>query len=251
MTETDKAIASQARNLSKIYGSGPSQVIALDDISVDFKSGEFTAIMGPSGSGKSTLMHILAALDTASSGEVFLGGTEISTKNDKELTELRRTQAGFIFQSFNLLPMFSALDNIELPSMLAGKNADRDWLERIYKTLDIENRLSHKPSELSGGQQQRVAIARALSTKPAVIFADEPTGNLDSRTGIEVLSFLRNSVRELGQTVVMVTHDPAAASYADRVVLLSDGKIAGNITNPTPDAVLAGLDALRINAEVI
>ena len=251
MSEITKAIASSALHLSKVYGEGPTKVVALNKVSVDFYACEFTAIMGPSGSGKSTLMHILAALDTPTLGSAFLGGEKLSAKSDKELTILRRSQAGFIFQSFNLLPMFSAKDNVELPIMLAGQKPDKEWLARIYKTLDIEKRLDHKPSELSGGQQQRVAIARALSTKPAVIFADEPTGNLDSRSGIEVLSLLRNSVRELGQTVIMVTHDPVAASYADRVVLLSDGKIAGNIDNPTPDSVLAGLDALRVNAEVI
>ncbi len=241
-------VAAGARSLSKVYGSGGSAVRALDGVDVDFRAGAFTAIMGPSGSGKSTLMHLLAGLDTASSGTAFLGATEITRLGDTELTALRRDRVGFVFQSFNLLPMFTAEQNILLPLELAGVKVDaatREWFATLVRTLGLGERLSHRPSELSGGQQQRVAIARALIARPEVVFADEPTGNLDSRAGAEVLSFLRQSVRELGRTVIMVTHDPGAAAYADRVVLLADGRIAGDIADPTPESVLAGLDALR------
>ncbi|MGO1338828.1 MAG: ABC transporter ATP-binding protein, partial [Cellulosimicrobium funkei] len=220
-------------------------VHALDGVDVDFERGHFTAIMGPSGSGKSTLMHLLAGLDTATSGHAFIGDTEVTGLNDNALTQLRRDRVGFVFQSFNLLPMFTAEQNITLPVELAGGKVDRAWFETLVRTLGLEARLSHRPSELSGGQQQRVAIARALIAGPEVVFADEPTGNLDSRSGAEVLSFLRRSVRELGRTIIMVTHDPTAAAYADRVVLIADGRIAGDITDPTPESVLAGLDALR------
>ncbi|HLR55477.1 MAG TPA: ABC transporter ATP-binding protein, partial [Actinomycetales bacterium] len=226
-----------ARGLAKVYGSGPNAVTALDGVDIEFAAGEFTAIMGPSGSGKSTLMHLLAGLDSATAGQVFLGDTEITSLDDAPLTRLRRDRVGFVFQSFNLLPMFTAQQNIELPLELAGRKVDNMWLAQLVETLGIKDRLTHRPSELSGGQQQRVAIARALLTRPEVVFADEPTGNLDSRSGAEVLSFLRQSVREFEQTVVMVTHDPAAAAYADRVVLLADGKIAGHITDPTSDSV--------------
>ncbi|SNT13270.1 putative ABC transport system ATP-binding protein [Micrococcales bacterium KH10] len=234
-----------ARSLSKVYGSGEGTVKALDGVDVDFAEGQFTAIMGPSGSGKSTLMHVLAGLDNATSGSAFIGQTEVTTLKDNALTDLRRHRIGFVFQSFNLLPMFTAEQNILMPLDLAGQKVDRAWFDTLTATLGLTDRLSHLPSQLSGGQQQRVAIARALISKPEVVFADEPTGNLDTRSGVEVLSFLRRSVRELGRTIIMVTHDPAAASYADRVVLLADGKIAGNIDQPTPDAVLSGLDALR------
>ncbi len=237
--------AVRARGLAKTYGKGASSVRALDAVDVDFAAGRFTAIMGPSGSGKSTLMHLLAGLDSATSGQAFVGSTEITRLGDKELTLLRRERVGFVFQQFNLLPMFTAEQNITLPVELAGGTVDREWFTTLVRTLGIEQRLGHRPSEMSGGQQQRVAIARALIAKPEVVFADEPTGNLDSRSGAEVLSFLRRSVRELGRTIIMVTHDPAAAAYADRVVLLADGRIAGEITDPTPEAVLAGLDALR------
>ena len=237
--------ASSARGLTKVYGSGPSEVRALDGVDVDFAAGAFTAIMGPSGSGKSTLMHLLAGLDEATSGTVHLGGTELTALSDDEVTVLRRTRVGFVFQSFNLLPMFDALANITLPLTLAGRKPDPEWTDTLIDTLGLRPRLTHRPSELSGGQQQRVAIARALIAKPDVVFADEPTGNLDSRSGAEVLGFLRRSVRELGRTIIMVTHDPAAAAYADRVVLLADGRIAGQIDDPTPASVLAGLDALR------
>ncbi|MHB1491490.1 putative ABC transporter ATP-binding protein [mine drainage metagenome] len=240
--------AVRARALSKIYGNGAAAVRAVDAVDVTFAAGAFTAIMGPSGSGKSTLMHLLAGLDTATSGQAFLGDTEITSLGDKELTQLRRDRIGFVFQSFNLLPMFTAEQNITLPLELAGTRLDAGvlaWKDTLVSTLALSDRLQHRPSELSGGQQQRVAIARALIARPDVVFADEPTGNLDSRSGAEVLSFLRRSVRELGRTVIMVTHDPAAAAYADRVVLLADGRIAGDIADPTPESVLAGLDALR------
>nr|WP_206153963.1 ABC transporter ATP-binding protein [Cellulosimicrobium aquatile] len=231
--------------MRKTYGTGEAAVHALDGVDVDFERGHFTAIMGPSGSGKSTLMHLLAGLDTATSGHAFIGDTEVTGLNDNALTQLRRDRVGFVFQSFNLLPMFTAEQNITLPVELAGGKVDRAWFETLVRTLGLEARLSHRPSELSGGQQQRVAIARALIAGPEVVFADEPTGNLDSRSGAEVLSFLRRSVRELGRTIIMVTHDPTAAAYADRVVLIADGRIAGDITDPTPESVLAGLDALR------
>ncbi|SED72547.1 ABC transporter ATP-binding protein [Ruania alba] len=237
--------AVSAQHLTKVYGSGDVAVTALNDVSIGFETGQFTAIMGPSGSGKSTLMHLLAGLDSATSGQVRLGDTELTALGDNELTKLRRERIGFVFQSFNLLPMFTALQNITLPSELAGTEVDATWLDMLVDTFGMRDRLTHKPHELSGGQQQRVAIARALSTRPDVIFADEPTGNLDSRSGAEVLSFLRRSVRELGQTIVMVTHDPTAAAYADQVVLLADGQIAGTIASPTPESVMAGLDALR------
>ncbi len=237
--------ASSARALTKVYGSGPSAVRALDGVDADFEAGAFTAIMGPSGSGKSTLMHLLAGLDEATSGTVHLGGTELTKLSDDALTVLRRTRVGFVFQSFNLLPMFDAKANILLPLTLAGVKPDPEWTDLLIDTLGLRPRLTHRPSELSGGQQQRVAIARALIAKPDVVFADEPTGNLDSRSGAEVLGFLRRSVRELGRTIIMVTHDPAAAAYADRVILLADGRIAGRIDDPTPASVLAGLEALR------
>jgi len=237
--------AVHARALRKTYGEGAAQVRALDGIDIDFAAGHFTAIMGPSGSGKSTLMHVLAGLDTATSGHAFVGSTEVTGLDDKGLTELRRSSVGFVFQSFNLLPMFTAAQNITLPVELAGRKVEKAWFDTLVTTLGLGERLEHRPSELSGGQQQRVAIARALISRPDVVFADEPTGNLDSRAGAEVLSFLRRSVRELGRTIIMVTHDPAAAAYADRVVLIADGKIAGDIQDPTPEAVLTGLDALR------
>ncbi|WP_369795229.1 ABC transporter ATP-binding protein [Cellulomonas sp. KRMCY2] len=244
-TPAGPATAVRARSLTKVYGTGEAEVRALDAVDVDFAAGAFTAIMGPSGSGKSTLMHLLAGLDSATSGTAYVGDTEITSMDDRSLTRLRRDRVGFVFQSFNLLPMFTAEQNITLPLELAGTTADPAWLETLVTTLSLADRLTHRPSELSGGQQQRVAIARALIAKPDVVFADEPTGNLDSRAGAQVLSFLRRSVRELGRTVIMVTHDPSAAAYADRVVLIADGRIAGDITDPTPESVLAGLDALR------
>ncbi len=244
------AAAIRAVGLRKTYGSGDVAVHALDGVDVTFDAGRFTAIMGPSGSGKSTLMHLLAGLDAASAGQVFLGATELTALGDRALTLLRRERVGFVFQSFNLLPMYTAEQNITLPCDLAGTPVDRSWLGTLVATLGLGDRLTHRPAELSGGQQQRVAIARALITRPDVVFADEPTGNLDSRAGAEVLSFLRTSVRELGQTIVMVTHDAAAAAYADRVVLLADGRLAGDIVDPTPESVLVGLDSLRAVGQV-
>jgi len=243
MTETDAlapptiAVA-RAVNATKIYGSGDTQVRALDDVTVDFPMGRFTAIMGPSGSGKSTLMHCVAGLDALTSGEVFIDGVELGTLRDKELTVLRRERVGFVFQSFNLLPTLNALENITLPMDLAGAEPDHAWVEEVVRTVGLGDRLKHRPSELSGGQQQRVAVARALASRPAITFADEPTGNLDSRTGAEILDFMRRAVRELGQTIVMVTHDPVAASYADHVVFLNDGRIVDEMPEPTAQKVL-------------
>ncbi|WP_333762393.1 ABC transporter ATP-binding protein [Streptomyces sp. IBSBF 2390] len=232
------AVAARATELSKIYGQGETRVVALDRVSVDFRQAEFTAIMGPSGSGKSTLMHCVAGLDTFSSGSVRIGDTELGSLKDKQLTKLRRDKIGFIFQAFNLLPTLTALENITLPMDIAGRKPDKAWLNQVIEMVGLSGRLSHRPAQLSGGQQQRVAVARALASKPEIIFGDEPTGNLDSRSGAEVLGFLRNSVRELGQTVVMVTHDPVAAAYADRVVFLADGRIVDEIHAPTADSVL-------------
>ncbi|MGW7088786.1 ABC transporter ATP-binding protein [Streptomyces sp. NPDC054871] len=232
------AVAARATDLSKVYGQGETQVVALDHVSVDFRQGEFTAIMGPSGSGKSTLMHCVAGLDSFSGGSVRIGETELSTLKDKQLTKLRRDKIGFIFQAFNLLPTLTALENITLPMDIAGRKPDKQWLEQVISMVGLAGRLSHRPTELSGGQQQRVAVARALASQPDIIFGDEPTGNLDSRSGAEVLGFLRNSVRELGQTVVMVTHDPVAAAYADRVIFLADGRIVDEMLHPTADGVL-------------
>jgi putative ABC transport system ATP-binding protein len=233
-----------AIDLVKVYGSGDTTVRALDGVTITFPRGEFTAIMGPSGSGKSTLMHCAAGLDTVTSGSVRIGDTELTRLSDKTLTRLRRERVGFVFQSFNLLPTLTAAQNITLPLELAGRKPDRRWFAHIVGVLGLSDRLDHTPSQLSGGQQQRVACARALVSQPDVIFADEPTGNLDSRTGHEVLDFLRRSVRELGQTIVMVTHDPVAASYADRVVLLADGRLVGEIAQPTAESVLDGLRRL-------
>ncbi|MEU6681324.1 ABC transporter ATP-binding protein [Streptomyces sp. NPDC046853] len=232
------AVAARATDLSKVYGQGETQVVALDHVSVDFGQGEFTAIMGPSGSGKSTLMHCVAGLDSFSGGSVRIGDTELSTLKDKQLTKLRRDKIGFIFQAFNLLPTLTALENITLPMDIAGRKPNKQWLEQVISMVGLAGRLSHRPTELSGGQQQRVAVARALASQPDIIFGDEPTGNLDSRSGAEVLGFLRNSVRELGQTVVMVTHDPVAAAYADRVIFLADGRIVDEMLNPTAEGVL-------------
>jgi putative ABC transport system ATP-binding protein len=227
-----------AINATKRYGKGDTAVTALDDVTVDFRQHEFTAIMGPSGSGKSTLMHTVAGLDTLTSGSVFIGDTDLSGLDDKRLTLLRREKIGFIFQAFNLVPTLTALENITLPSALAGRKADPVWLDLVVQTVGLGNRLSHRPSELSGGQQQRVAVARALASQPEIIFGDEPTGNLDSRTGAEILDFMRKAVRDLGQTIVMVTHDPVAASYAERVIFLADGRIVDEMSSPTPDRVL-------------
>ena len=238
MTPQTLAVAASTISASKIYGSGEDAVYALNDVSVEFYEGQFTAIMGPSGSGKSTLMHCMAGLDALTSGNVSVGGTELAGLIDKALTGLRREQIGFIFQAFNLIPTLDAEENILLPLSLGGQRGDAAWIDQVIDTIGLRDRLDHRPSELSGGQQQRVAVARALASKPAIIFADEPTGNLDSKTGGEVLSFMRRAVTDLGQTIVMVTHDAVAASYADRIVFLKDGKIAGEMTDPTPDRVL-------------
>ena len=233
-----RTAAARASDLTKVYGSGDTRVTALDHVSVDFYRGEFTAIMGPSGSGKSTLMHCMAGLDSVSAGSARIGEVELNGLKDKALTKLRRDQIGFVFQAFNLLPTLTALENITLPMDIAGRKADKAWLDRVIATVGLADRLSHRPSQLSGGQQQRVACARALASRPEIIFADEPTGNLDSRSGAEILGFLRSSVRELGQTIVMVTHDPVAASYADRVIFLADGRIVDELQDPTADSVL-------------
>jgi putative ABC transport system ATP-binding protein len=237
------AVAARALGLSKVYGQGETQVVALDQVSVDFTQGEYTAIMGPSGSGKSTLMHCVAGLDSFSAGSVRIGETELGSLKDKQLTQLRRDKIGFIFQAFNLLPTLSALENITLPMDIAGRKPNQAWLDQVITMIGLADRLSHRPNQLSGGQQQRVAVARALASQPEIIFGDEPTGNLDSRAGAEVLGFLRNSVRELGQTVVMVTHDPVAASYADRVIFLADGRIVDEMLHPTADGVLDRMKA--------
>ncbi|MEE1938551.1 ABC transporter ATP-binding protein [Streptomyces sp. TRM 70361] len=243
LTTPDGTAAARAENLSKVYGQGETQVVALDAVSVEFTRGRFTAIMGPSGSGKSTLMHCMAGLDSFSSGSAWIGDTELSGLKEKKLTRLRRDKIGFIFQAFNLLPTLNALENITLPMDIAGRKPDKEWLDRVVETVGLSGRLRHRPNQLSGGQQQRVAVARALAARPEIIFGDEPTGNLDSRAGAEVLGFLRNSVRELGQTVVMVTHDPMAASYADRVVFLADGRIVDEMADPTADGVLDRMKA--------
>ncbi|AJT41260.1 ABC transporter ATP-binding protein [Psychromicrobium lacuslunae] len=236
--------AVSARGLQKNYGRGETTVAALRNVDIDFDAGRFTAIMGPSGSGKSTLMHCLAGLDTVDSGNIMLGGTDITKLNDSQLTALRRDRIGFIFQAFNLVPTLTAEQNITLPVALANGKVDPEWFGFVTSTLGLTDRLGHRPHQLSGGQQQRVAVARALLTRPEVIFADEPTGNLDSRVGAEVLGMLRRSSQEMGQSIIMVTHDPIAASYADRVVLLSDGQLAGELSNPTPQTVLAALAQL-------
>jgi putative ABC transport system ATP-binding protein len=242
---SDAAFAAKAVKVSKIYGEGDAAVRALDSVSVGFPSGRFTAIMGPSGSGKSTLMHCLAGLDAVTSGNVFLGKTDLSSLDDKALTLLRRDQVGFIFQAFNLLPTLTALENITLPLDLAGRKPDPAWLDQVIDTVGLRPRLTHRPTELSGGQQQRVAVARALATRPQIVFADEPTGNLDSRAGAEILSFLRKSVDDLGQTIVMVTHDPTAAGYADAAVFLGDGHIVDEMEGPTAERVLDRLKTLE------
>ncbi|MFD4630977.1 ABC transporter ATP-binding protein [Streptomyces sp. NPDC058284] len=230
--------AARARGLTKAYGSGETTVLALDSVDVDIARERFTAVMGPSGSGKSTLMHCLAGLDSVSAGQVWLGDTEITGLKERELTRLRRDRIGFMFQSFNLIPTLNALENMTLPMDIAGQRPDRDWLEHVIDTLGLRDRLKHRPSQLSGGQQQRVACARALAAKPELIFADEPTGNLDSRAGLEVLGFLRDAVDQLGQTVVMVTHDPGAAAHSDLVLFLGDGRIVDDMERPTAETVL-------------
>ncbi len=232
------ALAARAINLTKIYGKADTQVVALDQVSVDFPSGQFTAIMGPSGSGKSTLMHCLAGLDRATSGQVIIGNDDLSGLGDKRLTLLRRKQVGFIFQAYNLVPTLNAKENITLPMDIAGAKVDQKWFDTIVDTVGIRDRLKHKPNELSGGQQQRVACARAFASKPTIVFADEPTGNLDSKASAAVLEFLQQSARTMGQTIVMVTHDPNAASYADHVLFLADGRIVDRMDRPNAERVL-------------
>ena len=234
----DDGIVASAIDLTKVYGSKDNEVMALDHVNVEFKRGEMTAIMGPSGSGKSTLMHCMAGLDAPSSGKVMVEGLEVSSMNQKQLTDLRREQIGFIFQSFNLVPTLSAEENILLPLQIAKRTIDRDWFNQVVKVVGLEKRLTHRPSQLSGGQQQRVACARAIMARPSVIFADEPTGNLDSRSSREVLGVLRDSVRDYGQSIVMVTHDPRAASFADRVLVLADGNITRDMQHPTYNEIL-------------
>jgi putative ABC transport system ATP-binding protein len=230
--------AAAADDAVKVYGKGENEVRALDGVTVQFSRGVYTAIMGPSGSGKSTLMHCVAGLDTLTSGRVFIGDIDLSTLNERQLTQLRRDKVGFVFQAYNLVPTLNALENITLPMDLAGRKPDKAWLDNVVDTVGLRSRLKHRPSELSGGQQQRVAVARALASRPEIIFADEPTGNLDSRAGGEILEFMRNAVRQLGQTIVMVTHDPVAASYSDHVLFLNDGRIVDQMPQPTADGVL-------------
>jgi putative ABC transport system ATP-binding protein len=237
-------VAAGAVAVTKTYGRGPAAVTALDQVSVSFAAGRFSAVMGPSGSGKSTLLHCLAGLDSVDAGTIWLGGTDLSGLDERQLTHLRRDRVGFIFQSFNLLPTLTAAENISLPQSIARRTPDRAWLDRVVQAVGVADRLSHRPAELSGGQQQRVAAARALAGRPAVVFADEPTGNLDSRSGGELLGLLRRCVDELGQTVVMVTHDPVAAGHADRVVFLADGRVVDELADPTPERVLDRLKAL-------
>jgi putative ABC transport system ATP-binding protein len=245
MTAPPRSAAATATDVVKVYGSNGFSVRALDHVSVELARGEFTAIMGPSGSGKSTLMHCLAGLDSVTSGSVAIGDTQLSGLSDKRMTALRRDRIGFVFQSFNLVPTLTALENITLPSAIAGRAPDRAWLDQIVRTLGLADRLDHRPGELSGGQQQRVACARALAAQPEIIFGDEPTGNLDSRSSGEVLGILRQCVDDLDQTVVIVTHDPRAASYADRVIFLADGRIVDELRAPTADTVLDRMKSLE------
>lgn len=239
-----RAVAARAVDVRKTYGTGDARVDALDGVSIEFEAHRFTAVMGPSGSGKSTLMHCMAALDVPTSGHVFIGDLDVSALNDKELTRLRRDHVGFVFQAYNLVPTLSAQENIELPIRIAGRRPEPAWLDRVIEAVGLRDRLGHRPSELSGGQQQRVAAARALLARPEIVFADEPTGNLDSTAGAEILGFLRRSVDEFGQTIVMVTHDPVAASYTDRVVFLADGKVVDELQNPTANGVLERMKLL-------
>jgi putative ABC transport system ATP-binding protein len=238
-------VAAEVVAATKVYGAGDTAVRALDDVTIAFAAGRFTAIMGPSGSGKSTLMHCLAGLDTLSAGQAFIGDVDLGDLDDKRLTLLRRTRVGFVFQAFNLVPTLTAGENIRLPLLLGGSDGDEAWIDTVIDTVGLRDRLGHRPSELSGGQQQRVAVARALASRPEVTFADEPTGNLDSRTGAEVLSFMRRAVDDMGQTIVMVTHDPVAAGYADTVVFLADGRIVDHMDRPTPTGVLDRMKSLE------
>ena len=243
-----RGTAARAVDLVKVYGTGDTAVRALDGVTIEFPRARFNAIMGPSGSGKSTLMHCMAGLDRATSGQVFVGDTDLTTLNDRRLTELRRDHVGFIFQAYNLVPTLNALENIRLPMAIAGRSPDRAWLDRVVDAVGLRDRLQHKPSELSGGQQQRVAAARALLSRPQIIFADEPTGNLDSRASADLLDFLRLSVDQLDQTIVMVTHDATAAGYADRVVFLADGRVVGDMKDPTAERVLDHMKAFDTDA---
>jgi len=236
--ERSTRVAARVVDGVKVFGEGEAAVRALDGVTIEFPAGRFSAIMGPSGSGKSTLLHCLAGLDSVTSGHVFIGEVDLSALDEKRLTLLRREKVGFVFQTFNLVPTLNAEENITLPLDIAGTTPDRDWVDRVIDTVGLRDRLSHRPSELSGGQQQRVAAARALVTRPAIVFADEPTGNLDSRAGSELLGFLRQAVDEFGQTIVMVTHDPIAAGYADRVTFLADGRVVDEMAEPTAERVL-------------
>ena len=244
MTDSRETAAS-ARGVTKTYGFGETAVTALDNIDVTFNAGEFSAIMGPSGSGKSTLLHCMAGLDRVSSGQVFIGDVDLTMLTDKHLTQLRRDKIGFVFQAFNLVPTLNARENITLPMDIAGRKPEAEWLAHIVEILKLGDRLTHKPSELSGGQQQRVAAARALASRPEIIFADEPSGNLDSKSGTELLRFMRQAVEDYGQTIVMVTHDPLAAAHSDRVVFLEDGRIAGDMSDPTADRILDRIKTLE------
>lgn len=251
---TTPTSAARAQALTKSYGTSVMQVRALDGVDLTIDAQSFTAVMGPSGSGKSTLMHCLAGLDSPTSGQVWLGDREITNLSDRALTQLRRTEVGFVFQSFNLVPTLTALENIRLPMDIARRKVDEAWLNTVIDTVGLRDRLNHRPSELSGGQQQRVAAARALASRPTIIFADEPTGNLDSKSGAEVLGFLRRCVDEFGQTIVMVTHEPTAAAYADRVVFLMDGTVVDELRQPTADSVLdrmKSLDAQRARSTAV
>ncbi len=238
LTNSLDLVAARSSGATKIYGSGETEVRALDGIDVSFPKGIFSAIMGPSGSGKSTLMHCMAGLDDLTTGKVFIGDTDLTELNERELTLLRRSQIGFIFQAYNLVPTLNAIENITLPLDLAGLKADEEWVDEIVEVVNLKDRLTHKPNELSGGQQQRVAVSRALASKPEIIFADEPTGNLDSKTGTEILEFMQLATKELQQTIVMVTHDPVAASFSDQVIFLADGQVVGGLEDPTADGVL-------------
>ncbi|MGO9876759.1 MAG: ABC transporter ATP-binding protein [Acidimicrobiia bacterium] len=237
---TTTAVSARAVNATKVYGdvAADTEVRALDGVDITFERGVYSAIMGPSGSGKSTLLHCIAGLDNLTSGQVFLGDIELSSLSDNELTQIRRDRVGFVFQAYNLIPTLTALENITLPLALAGRTPDNEWLDHIIEIVGLRSRLSHRPSELSGGQQQRVAVARALATRPEIVFADEPTGNLDSRASGEILGFMKKAVEEFGQTIVMVTHDPIAASYASRVVFLTDGRVTDELADPNPDTIL-------------
>jgi putative ABC transport system ATP-binding protein len=235
---TTTAVAARAVRATKVYGKGDTEVRALDGVDVEFERSAFTAIMGPSGSGKSTLLHCIAGLDKLTSGQVFLGDLELSALNEKHLTEVRRDRIGFVFQAYNLIPTLNALENITLPLALAGRHADPAWLDQVIDTVGLRDRVNHRPSELSGGQQQRVAVARALAGRPEVIFADEPTGNLDSKASAEILEFMQRAVQDLGNTIVMVTHDPISASFASRVVFLADGRVTDELSDPHPDSIL-------------